>query len=74
MIMIPTTTGTSLKSGALLAMSALLVLSLMAGEAHARPCWGCKVESCGALRCVDTGMFRNAADPLRLCQGLIKKD
>jgi hypothetical protein len=52
--MAPTTT--MLKSGALLAMSAVLVLSLLAGEAQAFWCpFGCGVVNCGRRRCVDTG-------------------
>jgi hypothetical protein len=54
--MAPTTT--MLKSGALLAMSALLVLSMLAGEAQAFFCpAGCGVVNCGRQRCKDTGFM-----------------
>jgi hypothetical protein len=47
-----------LKSGALLAMSAVLVLSMLAGEAQAFFCpAGCGVVNCGRQRCKDTGFM-----------------
>jgi hypothetical protein len=53
-------TTTMLKSGALLAMSALLMLSMLAGEAHADEfCYfGCQTRNCGRRRCKDTSFFR----------------
>jgi hypothetical protein len=51
-------TTTMLKSGALLAMSALLVLSMLTGEAQACLCpLGCGVVNCGRQRCKDTGFL-----------------
>jgi hypothetical protein len=51
-------TTTMLKSGALLAMSAVLVLSLLAGEAQAFFCpLGCGAVNCGRRRCKDTGFM-----------------
>jgi hypothetical protein len=53
--MAPSTT--MLKSGAMLAMSAVLVLSMLAGEAQAFVCFGCNVVNCGNRRCVDLGFM-----------------
>lgn len=54
--MAPTTT--MLKPGALLAMSAVLVLSMLAGEAQAFFCpLGCGAVNCGRRRCVDLGVM-----------------
>jgi hypothetical protein len=57
-------TSTMLKSGALLAMSAVLVLSMLAGEAQAFFCpVGCSVVNCGNRRCDDTGYMSCECNP-----------
>lgn len=51
---------TMLKSGALLAMSALLVLSMLAVEAQASGFFcplGCSVVKCGSQRCEQIGFM-----------------
>jgi hypothetical protein len=56
-------TTTMLKSGALMAMSAVLVLSMLAGEAQAFFCpFGCGAVNCGRQRCTGGGMGCDCVD------------